>query len=163
MKKELELLVEILQEHHSRHETLLELEESKRGAIVKNDTEALAELLVDQSSVMDVVAELEKKRAACMTILKAEMALPEGARVIDIAEQVEGEEKGLLIEVRNRLHKTLNALKLRSDRNASLLKASVAQIGSFFTAMAEARTVNPTYQRKGGTAGGQVRLLDHTA
>jgi hypothetical protein len=159
----LDRLDRLLHEHVQLHERLLDLEEQKRDAIVKNELERIETITSAEAEVLNHVRELEDRRAEEVASLCHDLGC-DGETNLEGIFAASDEAREVLAPVRGKLKDVLQVLSKRTRHNAELLRQGVEHVQGFFQTLADARRKPGTYQRRGGVReGGQIPLVDHRA
>lgn len=156
--KILKLLVQL----HSR---LLEEAELKRKAIIDGDIKAMEEILEREQKLIGDVEKADACRDKLMLGLKSALGVTtEPLTIRSLLEKLgESNMAKALDGVRTELKEVLDKLRYRSRQNEELLKASLEHVNGFLKMINESTVTNKTYDTKGRSGGGNLRLLDRTA
>ena len=120
-------LIDILRGQLQNYDELLVLGTEKRNVIVDNDTQMLQKITQAENSIIGRNQRMENKRleiigniANVLNYDAGELTMSSLAELIKDQEEYAG-----LIEIRDSLKETLEALKVENDRNAKLLESSI--------------------------------------
>lgn len=145
-------LLDILHEQAQRCEELLGLSQEKRGVIIANDVESLQKITHLENLIVSQNQKLERKRTAVLKDIATVLNKKENELTLSVlAELMQGqEEQSAIVEVGERLRRTLHELSDVNAHNASLIQnaldyidyslnviRSSASNSAFFTAKGE--------------------------
>ena len=120
-------LIDILRGQLQNYDELLVLGTEKRNVIVNNDTQMLQKITQAENSIIGRNQRMENKRLEVIKNIANVLNYDANELTMSsLAELIKGqEEHGELVEVRDKLKETLDALKVENDRNAKLLESSI--------------------------------------
>jgi flagellar biosynthesis/type III secretory pathway chaperone len=159
----LERLKNILKEHTEIHTRLIELEEKKRVAIIENKIAELQEINELESSLVLAVKDIEERRIECSREVAGLLGINESSNMKAILEKLEGDIAEAMFAIYSELKEVIDALRMRTTKNAALLEYGLEHVNKFFETLNSARVVAPVYGKNGANNGMQVRMMDHTA
>ena len=121
-------LIDVLDKEEKEYQDLILLSREKTPVIVKGDLDKLQKITEAEQYVVGRVTKLEKKRIEVTKDIAIVLGKDEESiKVVDIIDllqsQLEVQEK--LIEVNERLKKTMQEIKLVNDMNKSLIQESL--------------------------------------
>lgn len=127
----LENLIETLTKENDEYVQLLALSREKTGRIVSADLEGLQDIVGREQVIVERIGELEKKREECAADISNVLNIPVSELKIDklvmMLEKQPADQKRLM-EVHDRLKKTLSDMVKVNDNNKALLQESLEMI-----------------------------------
>ncbi|MGN0480947.1 MAG: flagellar protein FlgN [Lachnospiraceae bacterium] len=127
----LENLIDTLKKENDEYEELLTLSQEKTGRIVSGDLEGLQDIVGREQVIIEHLGELEKKREECVADIGNVLNIPVGEVKVDklvmMLEKQPADQKKL-IQVHDRLKKTLSDMVKVNDNNKLLLQESLDMI-----------------------------------
>lgn len=127
----IETLIDVLEKENDEYEKLLELSIEKTGIIVKNNVDALNEMVAKEQLIVERINALEKKRAdATNDIAMVLNKKPEILTLEYLAELLAGQKKecDALKSVHDKLKNTLSNMVRVNDNNKELLQESIDMV-----------------------------------
>ncbi len=127
----IENLVEVLNQEDKEYTVLLGLSTKKTSVIVKGDVEALQDIVAQEQIVIDRISVLEKKREEGLADICNVLNVPNDTLQIDKLIQLlekAPKDQASLIDVHDRLKKTVNQMVTINSNNMELMKQSLEMI-----------------------------------
>lgn len=165
MDKQLTTLLALFNQLVQLHAALLAEAELKRTAIIEGDIVGMENILERENALIMGVESAEVTRSTLMEELAADLKVTKRPLTVSmLLERLPRSPDTLsLAQAKDKLKSVLEKLRFRSRQNEELLKASIEHVKGFLKMISEASTVNKTYNHKGTTGRGNLRLLDRTA
>jgi len=155
-------LIDILQDQLQNYDELLVLSTEKRKVIIENDTQMLQKITQAENSIIGRNQRMESKRleiikniANVLNYNADELTLSLLAELIKDQDEYSG-----LIEVRDRLKDTLDALKIENDGNAKLLESSIDFINLTVNLMRSSENNESYHRHRKKTPGDEKGFFD---
>ncbi len=146
------------------HAQLLSAAEAKREAMIRNNLEAMEEILQAEQELIARVEEEEAKRQQYAETLRRELGIEANpVKLVMIVEKLPAAEGERLSRLREGLKEVIEKLRYRSRQNAELIRVGIDHANDFLALVAEAVQGGSRYGRKGKIGGSSLRLLDKRA
>ena len=127
----LENLVETLDRENTEYEALVDLSRKKTPVIVKGDIKNLEKITEDEQEVVGRIIHLEKLRVEVLTdiadVMNRDVHTLKLKNLVQMLEKTPEQQK-LLMEVQEKLKKTVEGLKEVNERNQMLLKDAMEMV-----------------------------------
>ncbi len=127
----IETLIDVLEKENDEYEKLLELSIEKTGIIVKNNVDALNEMVAKEQQIVERINAIEKKRAdATNDIAMVLNKKPEILTLEYLTQLLAGQKKecDALKSVHDKLKNTLSNMVRVNDNNKELLQESIDMV-----------------------------------
>lgn len=126
----IEELITTLKNQHTHYEELLILSEEKSNIIAKNDVETLQQITAAETAIIGKNQRLDQKREEIVKNIGIVLNQDHTQLTITKISQIikSEDESNQLVDIKDKLKKTLDALKQKNEINASLIQSSLDYI-----------------------------------
>ena len=154
----MEELIEVLDKEEIKYKELLALSEKKTPIIVEGNIEKLQKITDEEQIAVDDIGALDHKRSELMTdiatVINKDVKTLKLSYLIDML-KARPKEHDALVEINDRLKKTIGNLRIINDQNQVLIRQQLEMI-DFNISLNKAMREGPQtgdYTRKAGSAG----------
>ncbi|MGG6313269.1 flagellar protein FlgN [Paenibacillus macerans] len=156
----IEQLIDSLNQLDDAHQEMLKWGQDKKEAVMRNDVNALIQIMNQESRILKQIALQEERRiAACQSFLQEkgiksalQLTITELTRLV-----FDPEEKAALLRAQAKLSQTLGDLKQVNDLNQKLMEQSLTFIDYSLELLGGGSGQDATYQHPADKSGGGQR------
>lgn len=145
----IEAIISTLEHLEAVHQKMLEIAESKKKAIIKNDVESLIQLMNQETKVVKQIELLESQRIEAVHRFLQDKGIKSrlNLNVSELSRLVfDIEEKNRLQSIQSRLSDTLSSLKQANELNQKLIQQALEFIDYSLDVLVEKPYQEATYQ-----------------
>lgn len=128
----METLIDVLDNENAQYQKLIQLSEEKTPVIVEGDIEKLQEIIDKEQPVIEVINNLEQKRAEVISdiaiVLNKDV---ESLNIKNVIQMLENQpsEQNKLAEIHDKLSTTIRTMAALNENNRMLLEHSLEMVG----------------------------------
>lgn len=132
------------------YQELLNTSREKKDIIVKNDIDALREILIIENQLVGKNQKLEKNRIELFYDISMVLGKPKNSNLTQILEGLQGQpEQARISECREKILEIVDELKKINDENQNLLELSASYVEFNINTMSSANTPQTFYDSSG--------------
>lgn len=144
-----QILLDVLEEIYQSQLEIVEIAEHKKEALINSDLEELSKLIKQESSWIKKISKLEEERVSTIKLyFKDKDAEPDNLTITQLIDYVKSPiEKNKLIDINQRLTKTLNDIEQLNELNTQLIEQSLEFISNTINLITEESRQSYTYSK----------------
>ena len=143
-------LIGVLEQQLRVYSELLEIAQSKRPVIIRNETNALEEMVGREKECLAKISALEKNRVECVKQAAQQFGVSEESVTLSfLTEKAERAHAIRLNDIGQKIRKVVNSIRESNDINSKLLETSLHYIDFMMNFAASTEQISNIYAKGG--------------
>lgn len=153
-------LYKVLSDEKSIYQTLLELAEQKKDAVVEGNTHLLETIVARERKHLSAIKQLENERATILTAMTGENLIPSKDMTLEQVAAHFGTRAGKRFsDLKDEFTRIIAELKRYNEQNKKLIGTQLEYASFCMETFMQAGNIGNNYNNAGGTAGRNMESM----